>query len=135
MYRPRREFQAGVRLSLDFNKALLLSQKACKLGRLNSCVVVNHIKFEYLKNLDEKTYQSNLEYFLDQNSSTALLEHLAKLSKKDTKSVIILTKKSCKEGHDAICAALAYAYACGQDVKKDLTKAKKLSSKLCKKGC
>ncbi|MCW1359891.1 hypothetical protein [Campylobacter sp. CCS1377] len=57
----------GRKTSLDLNKALLLTQKACKLGRLESCAKVNYIKFKYLKDLDEKTYQSNLQYFLDHN--------------------------------------------------------------------
>ncbi|WP_243832564.1 hypothetical protein [Campylobacter sp. US33a] len=70
------EFQMGVRLSLDLNKALLLMQKACKLGRLESCAKVNYIKFKYLKDLDEKTYQSNLQYFLDHNSSIALVDYI-----------------------------------------------------------
>ncbi|EPN2890095.1 hypothetical protein ACX3QG_001854 [Campylobacter coli] len=64
-----REFAANTRLPLDLNKALLLFQKACKLGRLDSCVRINNIKFKLLKKLDEETYQSNLKYFLDQNSS------------------------------------------------------------------
>ncbi len=71
-----REFAANTRLPLDLNKALLLFQKACKLGRLDSCVRINNIKFKLLKKLDEETYQSNLKYFLDQNSSFALLEHI-----------------------------------------------------------
>lgn len=127
------EFAADTRLSLDLNKALLLLQKACKLGRLDSCARINNIKFKLLKKLDEKTYQSNLKYFLDQNSSSALLEHIATLSKKDTKSAIILAKKSCEQGYDAICAGLSYMYACGQGVEKDLIKAKELSSKICEK--
>lgn len=80
-----REFAANTRLPLNLNKALLLFQKACKLGRLDSCARINNIKFKLLKKLDEETYQSNLKYFLDQNSSFALLEHIATLSKKDTK--------------------------------------------------
>lgn len=84
--------------SLDLNKALLLFQKACKLGRLDSCVRINNIKFKLLKKLDEETYQSNLKYFLDQNSSFALLEHITTLSKQDIKSAIILAKKSCEQG-------------------------------------
>lgn len=118
-----REFAANTRLPLDLNKALLLFQK----------VRINNIKFKLLKKLDEETYQSNLKYFLDQNSSFALLEHIATLSKKDIKSAIILAKKSCEQGHDAICTGLSYMYACGQGVEKDLIKAKELSSKACEK--
>ncbi len=92
-----REFAANTRLPLDLNKALLLFQKACKLGRLDSCVRINNIKFKLLKKLDEETYQSNLKYFLDQNSSFALLEHIATLSKKDIKSAIILAKKAASK--------------------------------------
>lgn len=128
-----KEFRMGVRLDLDFNKALLLSQKACKLGRLNACETINYIKFEYLKNLDEKTYQSNLEYFLDKNSSVASISRITQLYKKDINSTILLAKKGCEEGDDAICAPLAYAYASGQGVEKDLIKAKELSSKACQK--
>ncbi|EKA1247246.1 hypothetical protein OJ890_001841, partial [Campylobacter coli] len=51
-----REFAANTRLPLDLNKALLLFQKACKLGRLDSCVRINNIKFKLLKKLDEETY-------------------------------------------------------------------------------
>ncbi|EAJ1196742.1 hypothetical protein CGD34_09825 [Campylobacter coli] len=93
-----REFAANTRLPLDLNKALLLFQKAYKLGRLDSCVRINNIKFKLLKKLDEETYQSNLKYFLDQNSSFALLEHITTLSKQDIKSAIILAKKSCEQG-------------------------------------
>ena len=128
-----REFAANTRLPLDLNKALLLFQKACKLGRLDSCVRINNIKFKLLKKLDEETYQSNLKYFLDQNSSFALLEHITTLSKQDIKSAIVLAKKKLRARHDAICAGLSYMYACGQGVEKDLIKAKELSSKACEK--
>ncbi len=128
------EFQMGVRLDLDLNKALLLSQKACRLGRLNACVAVNNIKFEFLKNLDEKTYQSNLEYFLDQNSSSALLKRISDLATKDINKTFILAKKGCKEGFEATCAGLSFMYARGQGVEKDLIKAKELSSKICEKN-
>lgn len=84
--------------SFGFKQSFIAFPKACKLGRLDSCVRINNIKFKLLKKLDEETYQSNLKYFLDQNSSFALLEHITTLSKQDIKSAIILAKKSCEQG-------------------------------------
>lgn len=128
-----REFAANTRLPLDLNKALLLFQKACKLGRLDSCVRINNIKFKLLKKLDEETYQSNLKYFLDQNSSFALLEHITTLSKQDIKSAIILAKKSCEQGMMLFVQDFLICMHADKGVEKDLIKAKELSSKACEK--
>lgn len=129
------EFISGVRLDYNIDFAYILYKKACNLKHLPSCAILNDLDFE-LKNINAKTFQTNLDNFLLQKVPNALFHQASVLLTKDKKEAFAFVKENCDLGIIEMCGGLGYLYFKAEEIgiKQDLQKARELSSKACKKN-
>ncbi|CAM2803852.1 hypothetical protein [Helicobacter burdigaliensis] len=129
------EFISGVRLDYNIDFAYILYKKACNLKYLPFCFNLNDLYFE-LKNIDTKTFQTNLDNFILQKVPNVLFHQTSVLLTKDKKAAFAFVKENCDLGIIEMCGGLGYLYFKAEEIgiKQDLQKAREPSTKACKKN-